>query len=107
MRALRQALEIILEVQRKRSNEKIIRRKISFLTNKTRFLFFFLVLFGPLLLSNLITFFLKIKKQFNLLYECHLKFYKSSLNFNSNKATHKECLDVWEPAFVEFSDLFF
>ncbi len=38
---------------------------------------------------------------------CHLKFYKSSLNFNSNKATYNECLSVWEPAFVVFSDFFF
>jgi hypothetical protein len=50
-----QALEIIFEVQRKRSNEKITRRKISFPTYKTSF-FFFDVLFGPLLLSNLIAF---------------------------------------------------
>jgi hypothetical protein len=32
MGALRQVLEIIFEVQRKRNNEKIIRRKISFPT---------------------------------------------------------------------------
>ncbi len=38
---LPQALEIISEVQRKRINEKITRRKISFPTYKTRFFFFF------------------------------------------------------------------
>jgi hypothetical protein len=36
MGALPQALEIILEEQRKRSNEKITRRKISFSTYKMR-----------------------------------------------------------------------
>jgi hypothetical protein len=58
MGVLPQALKIIFEVQRKRINEKIIRRKINFPTYKTRFFPFFL-LFGPLLISNLI-----IKKQF-------------------------------------------
>jgi hypothetical protein len=38
---LPQALEIIFEVQRKRNNEKIIRKKISFLTYKTPFFSFF------------------------------------------------------------------
>jgi hypothetical protein len=41
MGALSQALEIIFEVQMKRSNEKIARRKISFLTHKTIFFLFF------------------------------------------------------------------
>jgi hypothetical protein len=39
--ALPQALEIIFEVQRKTSNEKIARRKISFSTYKTSFFFLF------------------------------------------------------------------
>jgi hypothetical protein len=55
MGVLPQVLEIIFEVQRKMSNEKIIRREISFPIYKTRFLFPFF-LFGPLLFSNLITF---------------------------------------------------
>jgi hypothetical protein len=38
---LPQALEIIFELQRKRSNEKVIKRKISFPTYKTRFFSFF------------------------------------------------------------------
>jgi hypothetical protein len=45
MEALLQALEIIFEVQAKRSNEKIARRKITFSTHKMCFfpssLFFF------------------------------------------------------------------
>jgi hypothetical protein len=41
MGVLPQALEIIFEVQRKKSNEKIIRRKISFLTYKTYLFFLF------------------------------------------------------------------
>jgi hypothetical protein len=41
MGALPQALEIIFEVQKKRCNENIIRRKISLPTNKTCFLPFF------------------------------------------------------------------
>jgi hypothetical protein len=40
-RVLPQVLEIIFEVQRKMSNEKIIRREINFLTYKTRFFPFF------------------------------------------------------------------
>jgi len=40
MVALPQALEIIIELQRKRSNEKITRRKISFSTCKMHFSFF-------------------------------------------------------------------
>jgi hypothetical protein len=55
MGTLPQALEIIFEVQKKRSNEKITRRKISFPTYKKK-IFFFGVFFGPLLLSNLIAF---------------------------------------------------
>jgi hypothetical protein len=39
MEALPQPGEIIFEVQRKRSNEKITRRKISFPTYKTLFFF--------------------------------------------------------------------
>jgi hypothetical protein len=39
MGGLAQALEIIFEVQRKRSNEKITRRKISFSTSKMLFFF--------------------------------------------------------------------
>jgi len=53
MEALPQPGEIIFEVQRKRSNEKITRRKISFPTYKT---LFFSLLFEPLLFSNIITF---------------------------------------------------
>jgi hypothetical protein len=57
MGALPQALEIIFEVQRKRSNEKITRRKnkLSNLQNVCVRVFFFL-LFVPLLFSKLITF---------------------------------------------------
>jgi len=41
METLPRALEIIFEVQRKRSNEKITRREINFPTYKTFFNFFF------------------------------------------------------------------
>jgi len=44
------------DVQRKRSNEKIPRKKKSFLIFKMCFFFVFFLLFGALLLSNLITF---------------------------------------------------
>jgi hypothetical protein len=69
MRALPQALEIIFEVQRKRSIEKIARRKISFSTYKTPFFFFFsFLLFRPRLFSKLLTFsFLVHLKLFKLL----------------------------------------
>jgi hypothetical protein len=67
MGALPQALEIILEVQRKMINEKISRKIKSFPTYKRHFFFFFL-LFGPLLPSNLITFIFLIHfKQFKVL----------------------------------------
>ncbi len=60
MGALPQALEVIFEVQRKGSDGKITRRKISFSPYKIClfYLLFFglFLLFGPLLLSNLITF---------------------------------------------------
>jgi len=58
MGALPQALEIVFEVQRKRSNEKITSKKKSFPTYKMRFFFFCLLLFGPLLLLNIISFFI-------------------------------------------------
>ncbi len=44
----------LFEVQMKRSNEKNKKKKISFSTHK-RFLFLFFLLFGPLLLSYLLT----------------------------------------------------
>jgi hypothetical protein len=60
-----QAWEIIFEVQRKRNNEKLVRRKISFSTHKIRFFSF---LFEPLLLSKLLTFsFLVHFKRFKML----------------------------------------
>jgi len=40
MGVLPQALEIIFEMQMKKSNEKIARRKISFPIHKTWFIFF-------------------------------------------------------------------
>jgi hypothetical protein len=51
MGALLQALEIIFQVQRKKNNEKLTRKKKAF--QLTKHIFF---LFGPLLFSNLITF---------------------------------------------------
>jgi hypothetical protein len=57
MKALPQALEIIFEVQMKRNNEKIIRKKISFFNLQNAFIFIFIfLLFKALLFSNLTTF---------------------------------------------------
>jgi len=56
---LSQVLEIIFEVKRKMSNEKITRREINFLSYKTRL--FIYLFFGPLLFSNLIIFFFLIR----------------------------------------------
>jgi hypothetical protein len=53
MRALPQALEIIFEVQKRRSNEKTARKKKSFSTYKMQFFFFSL---DPFLFSKLLTF---------------------------------------------------
>ncbi len=89
MGVLLQILKIIFEVQMKMSSEKITRKKKVFqLIRHFFFPFFFL---GPFLLSNLITFLFFIHfKQSKMLQECHLKFYKSSLNSNSNRTTYKE-----------------
>jgi hypothetical protein len=51
MGTLPQALEFIFEMQIKRSNEKIARKRISFPTYQMHFF----LLFGPLLLSKLLT----------------------------------------------------
>jgi hypothetical protein len=57
MGTLPQVLEIIFEMQRKMSNEKITRKKKKL----SNFFFFFIFsLFGPLLLSYLVTFLLLI-----------------------------------------------
>ncbi len=64
MGALTQALEIIFEVQRKRNNEKIMRKKKAFQFTKCVLFFHF----GPLLLSKLITFLFFVHfKRFNML----------------------------------------
>jgi len=47
MGVLPQALEIIFEVQKKRSNEKITRRKMSLPTYKMHFYFYFSSLWTP------------------------------------------------------------
>jgi hypothetical protein len=52
MGVLPQALEIVFEVQRKRSNENITRKIKAFQVTKRAFFLFF----GPLLLSKLLTF---------------------------------------------------
>jgi hypothetical protein len=104
---LLQILEIIFEVQRKRSVEKNNkkRNKLSILQN-TFFSFFFL--FGPILLSNLITFLFFIHfNWFKVLQDHHLKFYKSSFNSNRNRSTYKEFFGCSKTSFVEFNGLFF
>jgi hypothetical protein len=53
MGVLPQAPKIIIEVQRKRSNEKITRRKISFPTYKPHLFFFFSSLWTPSTISYL------------------------------------------------------
>jgi hypothetical protein len=68
MGTLPQALEIIFEMQRKMSNEKITRRKINFQLTKHDFFPSFFSLFGPLLFSHLIIFLSLIHfKQFKML----------------------------------------
>jgi hypothetical protein len=110
MWVLPQAVEIIFEVQRKRSNEKITRKKKSFSTYKKRMFFFFSFLFGPLLLLNLIIFYF-------LFILNNLKCYKNipwsftnHFSTNNNGATYKEffeCLgtglcNVWSFFFWSF-----
>jgi hypothetical protein len=62
MGELPKTLEIVFEVQMKKINEKMTRRKISFSTYKM----LFFSPFGPLLFSNFITF----------LFFIHLKLFK-------------------------------
>jgi hypothetical protein len=107
MRALPQALEFVFEVQKKRSNEKIARKKKSFPTYKMFFSFFFFLFLGPLLFLNLITFLFFIHFQrFKMLHEHHLKFYKSSFSSNSNITTYKEFFGCLGPASIAFNSFF-
>jgi hypothetical protein len=85
MGLLPQALEIIFEVQRKGIKYK----KINKLSNLQNTFFSFFFIFGPLLFSNLITFFLFTLN--NL--KCYRSVIRSSTNdFNSNinKTTYKD-----------------
>jgi hypothetical protein len=85
-------------------NEKITRREINFPTYKTRFFFF-----GPLLLSNFITFFYFLF----ILYD--FKWYRSATwSFTNHLETlitieqhTRNFVSVWEPTFVAFDGLFF
>jgi hypothetical protein len=109
-----QAIEIIFEMQRKRCNEKNNKTKNN-LSNLQNMVFFF-SLFGPLLLSNLIILLFFIHFQwFKVLQECHLKFCKSYLNSDSNRATYKDffecseislCIVVFCGFFFEFLTLY-
>jgi hypothetical protein len=75
-------------MQSERINQKSSEENLFFQISKHVFFFHF-SLFGPFLLSNLITFlFLVDLKWFKILLEHHLKFYKSYSN--SNTATYKE-----------------
>jgi hypothetical protein len=87
METLPEALEILFEVQRKRNNEKISKKKNK-LSNSKNMIFFCFLLFGPLLLSKLLTFTFTIHfERFKVLEEHHLQFYKSFLNLNENITT--------------------
>ncbi len=97
-----QVLKIVFEVQRKMNNEKITRREINFLIYK---ILLFFPLFGPLLLSNLITFLFLIHfKGFKMLQVCHLKFYKSFLNLITTQQHTRNFVGVWEPIFEAFGE---
>jgi hypothetical protein len=63
---LHQALQIIFEVQKKRSNGKLTRRKINFPTYKTHFFGFFFSFWTPL-----------IFKPYNFLIFIHFKLFKT------------------------------
>jgi hypothetical protein len=99
--------KIIFEVQRKMSNEKITRRKISFPTYKTCFFsFFFPPLWAPLIFKphNFFSFILNdLKRYVNTTW--------SSKNHLWTLITIKQhtnnFVGVWEPVFVAFGGLFF
>jgi hypothetical protein len=90
------------------NNEKVTRREISFPTYKTLFFSFFFSLFGPLLLSNLITF----------LFLIHLKLFKcyrsTTWSFTNHlwiliatKQHRRSFASVWELVIVAFGGFFF
>jgi hypothetical protein len=98
------ALEILFEMQRKRSNEKIARRKICISTHKTCIFSFFFSLDPSYFQSFLLSHFL-----FNL---NNLKCYRSATLSLTNHlwaliATYKECFECLETNFVTIDDLFF
>jgi hypothetical protein len=100
MKVLLQVLEIIFKVQRKMSNEKIIRREINFPTYNTCFFFF-----RPLLLLNLITFLFYsfLKRYRNVIWS----FTNYLWTLTTTKQHIKNFVGVWEPDFVTFGGLFF
>jgi hypothetical protein len=107
MRALPQALEIIFEVQMKRSNQKIVRKKKAFQLTKYIFFPFFFSLDHSYFQSFLLSHFLFILN--------NLKCYK---NVTWNSTNHfwilitteqytKNFLGVQKSTFVMLSDFFF
>jgi len=104
MGVLPQVLEIIFEVQRKMSKEKITIREINFSNLQKTFFFF---LFGSFILSNLLTFFF-------LFILNDLKCYRNTTLSSTNhfcilittKYHKRNFLGVWEPAFVTFGGFF-
>ncbi len=106
MGKLPQALEIIFEAQRKTSNKKIPRRKISLSTYKMHFVFFSL---DPSCFQTSL-YFLISYSFFNDL-KCYRR---ATWNFTNNlwtllatKQHTRNFLGVWEPALVVLCGLFF
>jgi hypothetical protein len=102
---LPQALEIIFKVQRKRSNEKITRKRKSFLTCKT---FVFSNLWTPLTfkLHNFLIFLFILNDL-----KCYRRVTSSSTSHVGTLIATKQhtwnFLGVQEPAFLANGDLFF
>ncbi len=87
-----QALQVIFQMQSQRNSQKRAIKKIRFFKLQTHFFQF--SSFWPLLLHQCITFslfFVQIER-FELLWNCHLKLYKSSSNSKSNEVIFKEFL---------------
>jgi hypothetical protein len=103
-----QAIEIIFEMQRKRCNEKNNKTKNN-LSNLQNMVFFFSSLWTPPTFKPHNSLFFIHFKWFKVLQECHLKFCKSYLNSDSNRATYKDFFECSEISLciVVFCGFFF
>jgi len=88
-----QALQIIFDMHSQRSSQKRALKKICFFVLQNAFFFHFFFSFWPLLFNWCITFSFFVQIEwFKLLWNHHLKFYKSCWNSKSNIMIFKDFL---------------